>query len=251
MDGGWTGMYFALGAGFVLGAAMATLLAWRIARTRARRAAAVHAEEAGRLASALESALRESACAQADLDRAQAGWNEEREHWQGAAAAWDAHQQSSALQAQEALRAQAAPALQHIHTQGRSLQELQGIGKTFERWHADMSALVQHNRTMHEKNDEFARIVRQMVIVALNASIEAARAGAQGRGFNVVAGEMRELSARAEALSREYRDSLYANDLIATTTFQDMQAGGKMVVNAAMGLQMTNGRIQAALEAAA
>lgn len=140
-------------------------------------------------------------------------------------------------------------ALVHTNTLSASLTELQGISKTFERWHADMSQLVAHNKDMHRKNDEFARIVSQMVIVALNASIEAARAGLVGQGFAVVASEMRSLSVRAEALSKHYRDHLYQNDLIATTVFQDMQAGGKMVINAAIGLELTNHKVQAALHA--
>ena len=138
-------------------------------------------------------------------------------------------------------------AMAHSNTLSASLTELQGISKTFERWHAGMGQLVAHNKDMHQKNDEFARIVSQMVIVALNASIEAARAGMAGQGFAVVAGEMRSLSVRAEALSRHYRDNLYQNDLIATTVFQDMQAGGKMVINAAIGLELTNRKVQAAL----
>ncbi|HET8870052.1 MAG TPA: methyl-accepting chemotaxis protein, partial [Aquabacterium sp.] len=72
-----------------------------------------------------------------------------------------------------------------------SINNLLGLIKTFERWHADMNVLLTHNREMHERNDEFAAIVRQVVIVALNASIEAARAGELGKGFAVVANEVR------------------------------------------------------------
>lgn len=128
-----------------------------------------------------------------------------------------------------------------------AIDKLLGLAKTFERWHDDMSALITHNREMHNKNDEFSSIVRQVVIVTLNASIEAARAGEQGRGFAVVANEMRELASRAEALSKDYRTNLFENDLITTTTFQDLQAGGKMIIGSVIGLDLINKKTKEAL----
>ena len=128
-----------------------------------------------------------------------------------------------------------------------AIDQLLGLAKTFERWHDDMSALITHNREMHNKNDEFSSIVRQVVIVTLNASIEAARAGEQGRGFAVVAHEMRELASRAEALSKDYRSNLFENDLITTTTFQDLQAGGKMIIGSVIGLDLINKKTKEAL----
>jgi methyl-accepting chemotaxis protein len=106
---------------------------------------------------------------------------------------------------------------------------LKGLAATFERWHEQMTSLMTQNQDMHEKNQELSSIVRHVVIVSLNASIEAARAGAAGRGFAVVASEVRALAARSEELSRSYRDSLHRNDLTTTATFQDIQAGGKMI----------------------
>ncbi len=123
-----------------------------------------------------------------------------------------------------------------------AIDKLLGLIKTFERWHADMSELINHNREMHDRNDEFAAIVRQVVIVALNASIEAARAGELGRGFAVVANEVRGLANRAAALSDDYRNNLYKNDLITSTTFQDLQAGRKMILGAVTELQLINNK---------
>ncbi|TAK76089.1 MAG: chemotaxis protein, partial [Aquabacterium sp.] len=102
-------------------------------------------------------------------------------------------------------------------------------------------------REMHQRNDEFSAIVEQVVIVALNASIEAARAGEHGRGFAVVANEVRTLAGRAERLSKDYRANLYKNDLITTTTFQDLQAGGKMIIGAVTELQLINGKTKSVL----
>ncbi len=133
-----------------------------------------------------------------------------------------------------------ALALSSCDTLATEVNSLLGLVKTFERWHADLNVLIAHNGQMHIKNDEFSSIVRQTIIVTLNASIEAARAGEQGRGFAVVADEMRVLVTRAEKLSKDYRNSLFANDLITTTTFQDLQASGKMIIGSVMGLDLVN-----------
>ena len=136
--------------------------------------------------------------------------------------------------------ASVARMLENCDASQETINNLLGLMRTFERWHDDMNVLIEHNREMHRKNDEFALIVNQVIIVALNASIEAARAGAYGRGFAVVASEVRDLAQRAEKLSKSYRSNLYQNDLITTTTFQDLQAGGKMIIGAVTGLDLIN-----------
>ncbi len=142
-----------------------------------------------------------------------------------------------------------ARVLENCDASQETIGNLLGLMRTFERWHDDMNVLITHNREMHRKNDEFALIVNQVIIVALNASIEAARAGAHGRGFAVVASEVRDLAQRAEKLSKSYRANLYQNDLITTTTFQDLQAGGKMIIGAIIGLDLINKKTKEALAA--
>lgn len=119
----------------------------------------------------------------------------------------------------------------------QELARLKNVSLLFERWHERMSHLMDQNKDMHFKNEEFASIVKQVVILALNASIEAARAGESGRGFAVVADEVRMLANRSEVLSKNYGESLDKNDLTTTSTFQDIQAGGKMIMAALASIE--------------
>mgnify|MGYP000668578909 CR=1 FL=1 len=112
----------------------------------------------------------------------------------------------------------------------KELSELADLLVTFERWHESLTQLMLHNAEMHKQNQEFFNIVKQIVILALNAAIEAARAGEHGRGFAVVADEVRNLAMRSQELSESYKENLNKNDFLTTATFQDIQAGGKMIL---------------------
>lgn len=126
-------------------------------------------------------------------------------------------------------RARNADALQRVERIAAEAARLRQMSMTFERWHEQMISLMAQNHDMHQKNQELSSIVSHVLIVSLNASIEAARAGAAGRGFSIVAGEVRALATRSQELSKSYRDSLNRNNLVTAATFQDIQAGGKMI----------------------
>jgi methyl-accepting chemotaxis protein len=121
---------------------------------------------------------------------------------------------------------------------------LKSLTSTFERWHEQMISLMAQNQDMHAKNQELSSIVKHVVIVSLNASIEAARAGAAGRGFAVVASEVRALAARSDELSKSYTDSLHRNDLTTAATFQDIQAGGKMITASLGSVELLAGQFK-------
>jgi len=130
------------------------------------------------------------------------------------------------------------------------IEPLLGMVKTLERWHAEMQAILGNNRELKKQNEEFANINRSVVMLALNAAIEAARAGEHGRGFAVVADGVRDLALTSTRLAEDYRKNLDKNDLVTTTTFQDMQASGNMIRTAVFSLNATADKIRETVAAA-
>jgi len=69
-------------------------------------------------------------------------------------------------------------------------------------------AISQNSLKINKIADAISRIAAQTNMLSLNASIEAARAGIHGRGFTVVAEEVRKLAESSRALAQEIADEV-------------------------------------------
>lgn len=118
----------------------------------------------------------------------------------------------------------------NVETLKANMYSLKTLLQAFERWNTELSELLEHNKMMQAQNQAFSTIVKQTIILALNASIEAARAGEHGRGFAVVADEVRALAVKSEDLNNEYKQYLSKNEIITVATFQDIQASCQFIL---------------------
>ncbi|MBL8397287.1 MAG: bacteriohemerythrin [Candidatus Accumulibacter sp.] len=112
---------------------------------------------------------------------------------------------------------------------GKVAGEMEVIAKTVATSSEQVSRLVTSTGKIGQMAQVIKEIADQTNLLALNAAIEAARAGEQGRGFAVVADEVRKLAERTGRATSEIGDILATVRSDAETAIASMNAAAPVI----------------------
>ncbi|WAJ35541.1 methyl-accepting chemotaxis protein [Pseudomonas sp. GOM7] len=134
---------------------------------------------------------------------------------------------------------------------GQTLQRVDQLAKAMNTTTASIERLSQDAQRIDAVLDVIKSVAEQTNLLALNAAIEAARAGEQGRGFAVVADEVRALARRTQQSTAEIETLIATLREGTQRTVQDMQQSASLVTHAVTDANQTESALSAISEAVA
>ncbi len=126
----------------------------------------------------------------------------------------------------------------------QSVQESSALSQEIDTAAATIDKLASDTQNVGQILNVITSIAEQTNLLALNAAIEAARAGEQGRGFAVVADEVRELASRTAKSTNEIRELLTALTSAAGESVSAMNQAMEKARNNAIAAEKTGESIE-------
>ncbi|RMQ44357.1 Methyl-accepting chemotaxis protein [Pseudomonas cichorii] len=129
----------------------------------------------------------------------------------------------NAVSASESTQASERSAKTGQECVSKTINALEKLSSTVDRTSTEVEGLANQAQNITKVLDVIRAIAEQTNLLALNAAIEAARAGEQGRGFAVVADEVRALAHRTQSSTQEIEQMIQGIQKDSTLAVQSMK----------------------------
>ncbi len=161
-------------------------------------------------------------------------------------------QVATGAQSQSAQLAEAAQEIEQLAQQSTALQtESLETMQTMDALKGSVSLTSERIRQLGKRSQEIGQIIQtidelagQTNLLALNAAIEAARAGEHGRGFAVVADEVRKLAERSASATKEIEEIIRETQRETTLAVEAMELGVTQVEEGVARVARTEAQAQ-------
>ncbi|QMV14005.1 HAMP domain-containing methyl-accepting chemotaxis protein [Vibrio spartinae] len=131
----------------------------------------------------------------------------------------------------------------------RTITAIHSLSESVTQSSERLSEVEQEVHNISTILDVIRGIAEQTNLLALNAAIEAARAGEQGRGFAVVADEVRSLASRTQDSTQEIQNIIEQLQQGTQSTVAAMNQGKKQATDCVKQADETNETLQAIIHA--
>ena len=197
-------------------------------------------DAAGRLETVVVNVMDSSSVLSEQIRQARAGADEQSKHTGETASSMEemnatvlevARHAAEAAERSETAKARAQEGADVVHKVVTAINLVQDQAGQLKQ---NMNSLGEQAQGIGQVIDVISDIADQTNLLALNAAIEAARAGEAGRGFAVVADEVRKLAEKTMAATTEVGNAIQAIQNGASTSIDGVERATKAVDEATM-----------------
>lgn len=152
------------------------------------------------------------------------------------------------VEKQDNLKGVAMELANHIEVLASTTEEISAQAEEIAALSSKLTEITQQSQERVKETDQILQLIKNIAgqtnLLGLNAAIEAARVGEAGRGFGVVAGEIRKLASNSAESIEKIASIIHAIRMDSAQTFGQMSQVNEVISQIATAITQVAGAVQ-------